>query len=222
MPAVTSLHQLPTFVSPAQYDAIVATTPTSFHDIPAVCRHREERVQISFDPPIPDLSQDDSQGTLLVLTSKLVFMANTGRGFEIPYPAITLHAISRAGAGPSIYCQLDECYDEHTGTDPDGVDIEDMRELSIRPDSSDSLEAIFEALSQCAALHPDPADLEDEDGDAFVDPDSMLETFTGTEEQELSEVGKAALTHLESIIHDPFHDPAVQNETEPSGGVDSK
>lgn len=34
--------------------------------------------------------------------------ATTGRGFKIDYPSITLHAVSRAGDRPSIYCQLDE------------------------------------------------------------------------------------------------------------------
>jgi nucleotide-sensitive chloride channel 1A len=47
---------------------------------------------------------------------------------------------------------------------------------------------IFEALSQCASLHPDP---EEEDGevDAFLD-ESAFETFNGSEDQELSEVGR--------------------------------
>ena len=42
------------------------------------------------------------------LDSVLVFMSTTGHGFKIDYPSITLHAISRAGDRPSIYCQLDE------------------------------------------------------------------------------------------------------------------
>lgn len=58
---------------------------------------------------------------------------------------------------------------------------------------SSIVEPIFEALSICAALHPDelPAD-SDSDDDAFVDPDisAKFEVFDGTEEQELSEVGK--------------------------------
>lgn len=35
-------------------------------------------------------------------------MSATGRGFQVEYPSITLHAISRAESGPSIYCQLDD------------------------------------------------------------------------------------------------------------------
>lgn len=56
------------------------------------------------------------------------------------------------------------------------------------------VEAIFEALSLCASLHPDPADTSDDDmgmDDAFIDADeSGFEVFTGDEGQELSEVGR--------------------------------
>ena len=53
------------------------------------------------------------------------------------------------------------------------------------------MEHIFEALSNCAALHPDEDEEGDEDEDAFLDPEStVFESFTGTDEQELSEVGR--------------------------------
>lgn len=54
-----------------------------------------------------------------------------------------------------------------------------------------SVEPIFEALSVCAALHPDPEDDMDDD-DVFIDADenSPFETFTGADGEELSEVGR--------------------------------
>lgn len=55
------------------------------------------------------------------------------------------------------------------------------------------MESIFEALSYCAALHPDnSAEVEDDfDDDAFIDPSTAnFETFTGGEDEELSEVGR--------------------------------
>jgi chloride channel, nucleotide-sensitive, 1A len=59
-------------------------------------------------------------------------MAASGRGVQVEYPSITLHAISRAESGPSIYCQLDE-----SSATPDGKADEeeaaDMRELTIIP-----------------------------------------------------------------------------------------
>lgn len=59
-----------------------------------------------------------------------------------------------------------------------------------------TVDDIFEALSVCASLHPDelPDESDEEGDDAFVDPDALLngqfETFDGSDEQELSEVGK--------------------------------
>jgi chloride channel, nucleotide-sensitive, 1A len=57
------------------------------------------------------------------------------------------------------------------------------------------VEPIFEALSVCAALHPDPADeddMDDDDDDAFIDADENgpFEVFNGAEGEELSEVGR--------------------------------
>jgi hypothetical protein len=61
--------------------------------------------------------------------------SSASRGFQIEYPAITLHAVSRAASGPSVYLQLDE-----TAGDPNagGDDFSDMRELNIVPISVDS------------------------------------------------------------------------------------
>lgn len=53
------------------------------------------------------------------------------------------------------------------------------------------MEPIFEALSQCASLHPDPLDEEDDLDNAFVDVNgAVFDTFTGDENEELSEVGR--------------------------------
>ena len=35
-------------------------------------------------------------------------MSKSGKGFQIEYPSITLHAVSKGDTSPSIYCQLDE------------------------------------------------------------------------------------------------------------------
>lgn len=59
-------------------------------------------------------------------------MSSSGRGFQIEYPAITLHAISRAESGPSIYCQLDENAGARADQQNEDEDSP-MRELSIVP-----------------------------------------------------------------------------------------
>ncbi|KXN91658.1 Methylosome subunit pICln [Leucoagaricus sp. SymC.cos] len=205
MPAIQLISALPSFTSQEEYVSIVASTPSSFNDIPAVIKHKEDSVTVAVDPPLPDFSGDELKGTLYVLTSALVFFSVSGRGFQVEYPSITLHAVSRRESGPSIYCQLDEPSEEQNATEEEYTE---MRELNIIPSSPDSLETIFEALSYCASLHPDN-DVEEDHGldDAFIDLNTTnFETFTGDEGEELSEVGRAALAHLESIICNPFED----------------
>lgn len=75
-------------------------------------------------------------------------MSTTGKGFQITYPSITLHAISRSGEGPaSIYCQLDETdysqtpmttAEDGAGGEEEVTEMQEMRELHIissKPDS---------------------------------------------------------------------------------------
>ena len=72
------------------------------------------------------------------VSSVLAFISTTGRGFQVEYPAITLHAISRTEAGPSIYCQLDET---PAGDQTDGDhDDSPMRELKIVPERVEARE----------------------------------------------------------------------------------
>lgn len=73
-------------------------------------------------------------------------MSTTGRGFQIEYPAIILHAASRTEAGPSIYCQLDEHAGEAEGV-ASNDEMSDMRELSIVPQSAAS--RMFSQLFPC-------------------------------------------------------------------------
>lgn len=83
-----------------------------------------------------------------------------------------------------------------------------MRELMIVPQNPQSrmsnpcrfsepacdlnlaVEPIFEAMSLCASLHPDPNLSEEDDLDGDFVSDDAFETFTGEEGEELSEVGR--------------------------------
>ncbi|KZT06114.1 uncharacterized protein LAESUDRAFT_726336 [Laetiporus sulphureus 93-53] len=218
MSPFTLITTLPAFHTLEEHDNFVASTPASFSDIPPVLRHKEENVSVTIDPPLSGFSSDDcAVGTLYVLESVLVFMSATGRGFQVEYPSITLHAISRAEAGPSIYCQLDQASSAHA-EDQQEEELSSMSELFIVPKDPLSLEAIFENLSICASLHPDPASLSDDmDDEIFADAD-QVEMFNGDEQEELSEVGRAALAHLESIIYNPFEQSEDQNHTTEQAG----
>jgi len=147
------------------------------------------------------------------------------RGFRIEYPAITLHAVSRAETGPSIYCQLDETAGEELTATTNGAaddDYADMRELNIVPSTADSctllfiftlysnadrdpVDSIFEALSICASLHPDPPSMsDDEDDDAYIDADSFDTFNPESEEHELSEVGRVRSDFINDARYTPY------------------
>lgn len=145
---------IPDFVSPEAHRNIIASTPSSFSSIPPVLRHKQENVSVTLDPPLDGFTPEDgANGALYVieryadrffslhiiihkLSSALVFMSSTGRGLQVKYPAITLHAISR-GDTPSIYCQLDET-DSSSPPDETSEDVTEMRELTIVPQDPNS------------------------------------------------------------------------------------
>ena len=74
------------------------------------------------------------------------------------------------------------------------------------------MDRIFEALSYCASLHPDPQGSDDEDGDedgdgddAFIDFDTTaFEVFTGDEGEELSEVGRVRSAPTNDNRYQPY------------------
>lgn len=256
MPAVTLISSVPEFASQEEHASSVGSTPNSFSDINPVLKHKEANVSISFEPPVEGFDST-VQGTLYVVTrqgslygfnpsdkkmkvknsSILAFMPHSGPpGFQIQYPAITLHAISRGESGPSIYCQLDESYGNSDSVPANeeaecGNEDTQMRELIVVPQLPESgafifyfflhftlhkvviqlcfsVEAIFESLSRCASLHPDPLDQEDDQedyppDDALVD-ESAFETFNGDESDELSEVGRVRSDFINDNRYAPY------------------
>lgn len=70
------------------------------------------------------------------------------------------------------------------------------------------MEPIFEALSLCASLHPDPADENDmdDDDDAIIDMEGAgpFETFTGADGEELSEVGRVRSDFTNNSRYAPY------------------
>ncbi|KAI0292157.1 regulator of volume decrease after cellular swelling-domain-containing protein [Russula brevipes] len=224
MPAISFVDAVPNHISVEEHRSLTGVTPSSFSDIPPVLRQKVDNVRVAFDPSLDDFSPDDAAlGTLYIIESVLAFRSSTGRTFQIEYPSITLHATSRGDSGPFIYCQIDESPAAAAdalpsdGDDP-GDDTLSMRELSVTPQDPTSLEPIFEALSYCASLHPDAQESDDEDDDdgAFIDADTTeFEVFTGEEGEELSEVGRAALAHLEEITYNPFEQRSENHGADP-------
>ncbi len=63
---------------------------------------------------------------------------------------------------------------------------------------------IFEALSLCASLHPDAVLPDDGDDDeAFIDTNNF-DVFDGTEEEELSAVGRVRSDFINNNRYQPY------------------
>ncbi|KAG9295202.1 hypothetical protein G9A89_006183 [Geosiphon pyriformis] len=209
--------------------------PSNTSEILDIVRHEQPNVDCIINSSASELNFE--KGTLLVSESKLYFYSHkTQTGLAIDYPTIIIHAISRNtaldGTGPCIYIQLGENLESallrgsndapdvsfRTGErEVDTDENEDqITEIKFVPDDIGALDAIFEALSECAALHPDKEFMEeqgDQDGEYeeyeneehHPDDDTDDQWFTNASsgEQELSEVGKASLAYLDSIIERP-------------------
>jgi chloride channel, nucleotide-sensitive, 1A len=98
-----------------------------------------------------------------------LFNNTLSTGVSIPYPTITLHAIQRlpnpenaAQEVQGLYMQLE--LESETSVDDEEPETIDLTILpSVSSSNSESIKALFEAVSACSNLHPDPISQEDED-----------------------------------------------------------
>ncbi|ORY73625.1 regulator of volume decrease after cellular swelling-domain-containing protein [Leucosporidium creatinivorum] len=180
--AITLLSTAPPALTSAELAEISATTPSTFEGIAPLLRHKEEQVEVTVDPAFEEFT--GGKGELWITEGAVSFYSpSTSTGLSIPFPHLTLHAISRAplrassaatesGAtdgGPCIYCQIDESEALEDSDEMEG----DTREVIIVPSNPEALDKIFETLSACAALHPPPSS---SSAGMFggLDPDSMV------------------------------------------------
>jgi len=161
--------------------------------------------------------------------------ANNTDTLTLKYPSISLHAISRdTNNFPHREClfMLLECPAEMT-EDDDGAAAEDganlvqdpegdVREIRFVPDNEDNIKAMYDAVTECQELHPDPDDENagDFEDDGYDDTDDMGvgmgsgqvpdfdtllmggEFYTADnmpDEIELSEEGRAVLQRLNIV-----------------------
>ncbi len=105
---------------------------------------------------------DDGVGRLFVTSQRLVWVSdvNVEAGLGWHFRDIALHAIARTTevfSRPSLYCQL--------AVAPEREDDEDIRpeELRLVPSDDLSLSRLFDAMSEAAAMNPDPMSEGDEE-----------------------------------------------------------
>ncbi|KGB77690.2 chloride channel nucleotide-sensitive 1A [Cryptococcus deuterogattii R265] len=169
----------PASISPEDHAQLTSSTPSSFSDIPPVLRWSDQ-VEIelsSTNGGWESWPSPKSQGKLYVTEESVAFIPNPPStiGFNLPYTALTLHALTPASSGgpAHLYCQIDDSdaagvsgqLDTQVNGDAMAEDEEDdddraeedeyteMREVRIYLSDISKLEPLFQALSQCSALH---------------------------------------------------------------------
>uniref|UniRef100_A0A8C3MC28 Methylosome subunit pICln n=1 Tax=Geospiza parvula TaxID=87175 RepID=A0A8C3MC28_GEOPR len=160
-------------------------------------------------------------GTLYIAESRLSWLDSSGVGFSLDYPTISLHAVSRdlsAYPREHLYVMVNAKFEEETkeapmtegeGDDSDD-DVEPIAEFRFVPSNKSALEAMFSAMCECQALHPDP---EDEDSDNDYEGDEYdveareleqgdIPSFCTYEEglSHLTAEGQATLERLEGML----------------------
>lgn len=65
----------------------------------------------------------------------------------------------------------DEEIDDEEDEDDDNEDEQGSTVMKFLPDDTASLEAMYQAMSQCQALNPDPQDSDSDPENIFVDAD---------------------------------------------------
>ncbi|GAA6027159.1 hypothetical protein JCM8097_002441 [Rhodosporidiobolus ruineniae] len=168
---VTLLTSPPPALSRDELASLSSSTPTTFTNIPPLTRqHLPEGVTISVDPPLEGFNGQGLTGALWVTEDALSFFDNShSQGISIPYPHITLHAVSRSGAPqpngaadagegaqarPCIYCQFEE---EQGAEEKDDYDGSGSREVWITPGENGDADALFSTLTYCSSLHAVPS-----------------------------------------------------------------
>eukprot|EP00123_Amoebidium_parasiticum_P009001 comp19146_c0_seq1/m.21819 comp19146_c0_seq1/g.21819 ORF comp19146_c0_seq1/g.21819 comp19146_c0_seq1/m.21819 type:complete len:241 (-) comp19146_c0_seq1:270-992(-) len=167
-------------------------------------RHTEEQTALY----LGDTCQ--GTGTLHIDESQLVWWsAEAGRGYCLAYPSIVCHATCKDTANfphPCLYCHLDtDGQAEEQGSDEEeeaGQEAEPtVSELRFVPENQAALDAMFQAMSECQALHPDPdEDAMDEEEDMFYTADNIeeLEAHLQADQQ-----AARTLRHLEDVFQLP-------------------
>uniref|UniRef100_H0ZS24 Methylosome subunit pICln n=1 Tax=Taeniopygia guttata TaxID=59729 RepID=H0ZS24_TAEGU len=160
-------------------------------------------------------------GTLYIAESRLSWLENSRVGFSLDYPTISLHAVSRdlsAYPREHLYVMVNAKFEEETKETPmtegeeddSDDDVEPIAEFRFVPSDKSALEAMFSAMCECQALHPDP---EDEDSDNDYEGDEYdveareleqgdIPSFYTYEEglSHLTAEGQATLERLEGML----------------------
>lgn len=149
---------------------------TSFPPPEEGIRHREDATAAFIQ------SRGLGKGTLYIAESRVSWVGQDSSGFSLEYPSVALHALSRdlqAFPEECLYLMIDgDLGEEAEEPNENGEDDErPASEIRFVPEDKSHLEAMYRAMSECQALHPDPAQPgdSDEDDGCYEDADEEEE-----------------------------------------------
>ncbi|XP_024605112.1 methylosome subunit pICln isoform X2 [Neophocaena asiaeorientalis asiaeorientalis] len=158
-------------------------------------------------------------GTLYIAESRLSWLDGSGLGFSLEYPTISLHAVSRdlnAYPREHLYVMVNARFGEESKEsvadeeeEDSDDDIEPIAEFRFVPSDRSALEAMFTAMCECQALHPDPEDEDSDDYDgeeydveAHAEGQATLERLEGMLSQSVSSQYNMAGVRTEDSVRD--------------------
>ncbi|XP_077556035.1 chloride nucleotide-sensitive channel icln isoform X2 [Haemaphysalis longicornis] len=148
---------------------------TSFPPPEEGIRHREDATTAFIQ------SRGLGKGTLYIAESRVSWVGQDSSGFSLEYPSVALHALSRdlqAFPEECLYLMIDGDLGEEQEPNENGEDEErPASEIHFVPEDKSHLEAMYRAMTECQALHPDPAQPgdSDEDDGCYEDADEEEE-----------------------------------------------
>lgn len=167
-------------------------------------RHREPRTKVYVNEKCL------GSGEVFIAEARVSWVGGEqeGLGFSLEYPHVAMHAVQRAQPGgfphgDNLYLIIDvrlvesdetpspsstptRSGDEDDDDDGPGLDDDDrgMTEIRFVPEDAGRLQDMFKAMSDCQALHPDPADISDDEGGEGGDGDAEEEGMYDDAEEE--------------------------------------
>ncbi|XP_078053151.1 chloride nucleotide-sensitive channel icln [Augochlora pura] len=141
-------------------------------------RHEEQNTTVYIN------DTEVGKGTLYITESLFSWVNyDTQQGFSLEYPHISLHGISRDQIGhprQCLYIMVNAKVDlpdvpipppTDSGSENEDEDADTpITEMRFAPDNTNNLDAMFQAMNNCQALHPDPQDsFSDAEEDIYED-----------------------------------------------------
>lgn len=172
--------------------------------------YREENVSLYFG------DVDQGKGTLNI-NENILEWKNNNKHLKFQYTSISLHAISRETSKfphECIYCLIETESEEAIISEEDNDQV-DVSEVRFVPDKKESIQAMYDAITTCQELHPDPNEefsddeeqlANEEEGDHLyeeLDPnvqfnlDGFYTSNTNIDDIQMSEEGLEILQRLQ-------------------------